>query len=267
MKAYVSIWKLRFVNGMQYRAAALAGMATQLFFGFVFIMIFAAFYSGSSGSAPISLQELITYVWLQQVFLSFIMLWFRDQELFDLITSGNIAYELCRPLGLYPHWYAKLLAQRFASAMLRCFPILFITFLLPEPYRMSAPPSLASFLLFLATLLLGLLVIVSISMLIYISVFWTMSPIGSILMISVAGEFLAGMIIPVPLMPGWLQSIAYVLPFRWTADFPFRVYSGHIPVTEAAWGIGIQLLWLSLLVIVGQWLMRKALRAVVVQGG
>ena len=267
MKAYVSIWKLRFVNGMQYRAAALAGMATQLFFGFVFIMIFAAFYSGSSGSAPISLQDLITYVWLQQVFLSFIMLWFRDQELFDLITSGNIAYELCRPLGLYPHWYAKLLAQRFVSAMLRCFPILFITFLLPEPYRMSAPPSLASFLLFLVTLLLGLLVIVSISMLIYISVFWTMSPIGSILMISVAGEFLAGMIIPVPLMPEWLQSIAYVLPFRWTADFPFRVYSGHIPVTEASWGIAIQLLWLVLLIIVGQWLMRKALRAVVVQGG
>jgi ABC-2 type transport system permease protein len=252
---------------MQYRAAALAGMATQLFFGFVFIMIFAAFYSGSSGSEPISLQDLITYVWLQQVFLSFIMLWFRDQELFDLITSGNIAYELCRPMDLYPHWYSKLMAQRVASVTLRCFPILFITFLLPEPYRMSAPPSLASFLLFLVTLLLGLLVIVSISMLIYISVFWTMSPIGSILMISVAGEFLAGMIIPVPLMPSWLQSIAYVLPFRWTADFPFRVYSGHIPVTEAAWGIVIQLLWLVVLVIVGQWLMRKALRAVVVQGG
>lgn len=267
MKAYVSIWRLRFVNGMQYRAAALAGMATQLFFGFVFIMIFAAFYSGSSGSEPISLQDLITYVWLQQVFLSFIMLWFRDQELFDLITSGNIAYELCRPMDLYPHWYSKLMAQRVASVTLRCFPILFITFLLPEPYRMSAPPSLASFLLFLVTLLLGLLVIVSISMLIYISVFWTMSPIGSILMISVAGEFLAGMIIPVPLMPSWLQSIAYVLPFRWTADFPFRVYSGHIPVTEAAWGIAIQLLWLAVLVIVGQWLMRKALRAVVVQGG
>ncbi|MCR2802419.1 ABC transporter permease [Paenibacillus soyae] len=267
MKAYVSIWRLRFVNGMQYRAAALAGMATQLFFGFVFIMIFAAFYSGSSGGEPISLQDLITYVWLQQVFLSFIMLWFRDQELFDLITSGNIAYELCRPMGLYPHWYSKLMAQRVASAVLRCFPILFITFLLPEPYRMSAPPSWASFFLFLVTLLLGLLVIVSISMLIYISVFWTMSPIGSILMISVAGEFLAGMVIPVPLMPQWLQSIAYALPFRWTADFPFRVYSGHIPVTEAAWGIAIQLLWLAILVIAGQWLMRRALRAVVVQGG
>ncbi|RIX52687.1 ABC transporter permease [Paenibacillus nanensis] len=267
MRAYASIWRLRFINGMQYRAAALAGIATQLFFGFVFIMIFAAFYASSTGETPISLQDLITYVWLQQIFLSFIMLWFRDQELFDLITGGNIAYELCRPLELYPHWYAKLLAQRFASAVLRCFPLLTIIFIIPEPYRMSLPPSIASFVLFIVTLLLGLLVVVAISMMIYISVFWTMSPIGSILMISVVGEFLAGMIIPVPLMPKWLQTIAYILPFRWTTDFPFRVYSGHIPVSEALWGIGIQLLWLLILVLAGRALMGRALRSVVVQGG
>ncbi|MFF2888955.1 ABC transporter permease [Paenibacillus sp. NPDC057967] len=267
MKAYTSIWRLRFINGMQYRSAALAGMATQLFFGFVFIMIFAAFYSNSTGSQPISLDDLITYVWLQQIFLSFIMLWFRDQELFDLITNGNIAYELCRPMDLYPHWYSKLLAQRFASATLRCFPLLAIVFVIPEPYRMGLPPNWGSFGLFLVALTLGLLVVVAISMLIYISVFWTMSPVGSILMIAVAGEFLAGMVIPVPLMPSWLQPIVYALPFRWTTDFPFRVYSGHIPVAEAAWGILIQIAWLSVLVLAGKALMKKALRAVVVQGG
>lgn len=267
MKAYTSIWRLRFINGMQYRSAALAGMATQLFFGFVFIMIFAAFYSNSSGDQPISLDDLITYVWLQQIFLSFIMLWFRDQELFDLITNGNIAYELCRPMELYPHWYSKLLAQRFASATLRCFPLLAIVFIIPEPYRMGLPPTWGSFVLFLIALALGLFVVVAISMLIYISVFWTMSPVGSILMIAVAGEFLAGMVIPVPLMPSWLQPIVYILPFRWTTDFPFRVYSGHIPVAEAAWGILIQIAWLAVLVLVGKALMKKALRAVVVQGG
>ncbi|REK75741.1 ABC transporter permease [Paenibacillus paeoniae] len=267
MKAYTSIWRLRFMNGMQYRSAALAGMATQLFFGFIFIMIFAAFYSNSAGSQPITLDDLITYVWLQQIFLSFIMLWFRDQELFDLITKGNIAYELCRPMELYPHWYSKLLAQRFASATLRCFPLLAIVFVIPEPYRMGLPPTWGSFGLFLIALALGLLVVVAISMLIYISVFWTMSPVGSILMVAVAGEFLAGMIIPVPLMPSWLQPIVYALPFRWTTDFPFRVYSGHIPVAEAAWGILIQLAWLTVLVLAGKALMKKALRAVVVQGG
>ena len=148
MNAYISVWRLRFINGMQYRAAAYAGMVTQLFFGLVFIMIFVAFYSHSSQEQPISLQDVVSYIWLQQVFLAFIMLWFRDNEIFQLITGGNIAYELCRPCGIYEFWFSKLLAQRVSSAVLRCFPILIVAFLLPQAYRLSLPPSLTTLMLF-----------------------------------------------------------------------------------------------------------------------
>jgi ABC-2 type transport system permease protein len=267
MNAYLSVWRLRFITGLQYRAAAFAGMATQLFFGLIFIMVYVAFYSHSSTPMPISLKDLVAYIWLQQVFLGFIALWFRDPDIFQLITGGNIAYELCRPCDIYQFWYAKLLAARLSSVALRCLPILLVIFFLPQPYRMSLPPSPVTLLLFMVTLLLGLLVIVSISMLIYISVFWTMSPTGSILMIAVAGEFFAGMIIPVPLMPLWLQNIVYLLPFRWTVDFPFRVYSAQIPTMEALWGILAQLLWLLVLIGLGKWGIKRALRHVVVQGG
>ncbi|MFD2442458.1 ABC transporter permease [Bacillus sp. CGMCC 1.16607] len=267
MSAYYSVLKLRLLNGMQYRASALAGVATQFFLGFLYIMIFEAFYEHSPITPPISLKALITYIWLQQSFLSFIMLWFRDNEIFNLITSGNIAYELCRPCEIYGFWYAKLLAGRLSSALLRSFPILIIAFFLPEPYRMTLPPNFITGVLFVFALILGLFLLVAISMFIYISVFITMSPVGSTLMISVLGEFFAGLIIPIPLMPDWLQNIAYLLPFRLTADFPFRVYSGHIPLNEAMMGIGVQLIWLVLLVWLGRLSLNKALRQVVVQGG
>lgn len=267
MRAYVSVFKLRLKNGLQYRTAALAGIATQFFWGFVIIMVFEAFYSNTAVQTPISLSQLITYVWLQQAFLAFVMLWFRDNELFQLITTGNIAYELCRPNGIYGLWYAKLLAQRLASALLRSLPILAVAFFLPQPYRMPLPSDSAAFVLFIIALLLGLLMIVTLSMLMYISVFVTLSPAGSLLMFGVIGEFLAGMVIPVPLMPSWLQNIVYVLPFRWTADFPFRVYSGHISKEEALIGIGIQLVWFVALLSLGRFAMAKALNKVVVQGG
>jgi ABC-2 type transport system permease protein len=267
MKMYLSVFKLRLYNGLQYRAAAMAGVATQFFWGFIIIMVFEAFYSQAVVQLPISIQELIAYIWLQQAFLAFVMLWFRDNELFDLITTGNIAYELCRPSGIYSFWYAKLLAQRLASALLRSLPILAVAIVLPQPYRLVLPSNLLVLLLFILTLLLGLLLITAISMLLYISVFITLSPAGSLLMFAAIGEFMAGLIIPVPLMPAWLQPIVYVLPFRWTADFPFRVYSGHIPEGEALLGIAIQLIWLTVLIGAGRWAMNKALRRVVVQGG
>lgn len=267
MKAYVSLGKMRFLTGLQYRAAAFAGIATQFFFGFIFIMVYVAFYAHSGAEPPMTLQQVVSYIWLQQIFIGFIALWFRDPDLFQLITSGNIAYELCRPNGLYPFWYAKLLAARLASVALRCLPLLAVVFILPGPYAMSAPPTAAAWLLFVPALFLGLLVVVSISMLIYISVFWTMSPVGSILMIAVLGEFFAGMIVPIPLMPEWMQQAAYALPFRWTMDFPFRVYTGHIAPAEALQGIAVQLVWLAALIGFGQWAMRRALRQVVIQGG
>ncbi|OAS88538.1 MULTISPECIES: ABC transporter permease [Metabacillus] len=267
MNAYFSVLKLRLLTGMQYRAAALAGVVTQFFWGFMYIMIFEAFYQNYLHTPPISFTELITYIWLQQAFLAFIMLWFRDNELFDLITSGNIAYELCRPCGIYGFWYAKLLAQRLSSALLRSFPILIVAFFLPQPYKMTLPPSITTFMLFLSAMILGLLLLVSISMFIYISVFVTMSPVGSLLVFGIIGEFFAGLTIPIPLMPSWLQNIAYLLPFRLTADFPFRVYSGHIPQDEALIGIFIQLGWLSVLILLGRYAFDKALQRVVVQGG
>lgn len=195
------------------------------------------------------------------------MLWIRDNELINLIVKGNIAYELCRPIDLYSLWYSKLIAQRLSGAILRCIPIMFVAFLLPYPYNFSLPSNLVSFVLFVITLILGLVLIVAISMLLYISMFYTMSPTGSFLIFAVFGEFFAGLLIPVPLMPNTLKKIVYILPFRYTSDLPFRIYAGNIGTTEAVIGIGVQILWISVLVILGKLWMQKALKRTVVQGG
>jgi ABC-2 type transport system permease protein len=64
-----------------------------------------------------------------------------------------------------------------------------------------------------------------------------------------------------------MQTISYALPFHLTLDFPFRMYSGNIPLNEALFGMCTQLGWLILMVIVGKSLLSKGLRRVVVQGG
>jgi ABC-2 type transport system permease protein len=267
MNAYYSLFKMRLIKGLQYRAAALAGVGTQFFWGFMYIMIYEAFYKSTSAAQPISFHQLIQVLWLQQSFLVFVMLWFRDNELIDLITSGNIAYELCRPSDLYSFWYAKLIAQRLSSALLRCFPIIFIAALLPSPYNFTFPNSLLAFVLFLIALMLGLILVVAISMLIYISIFYTMSPTGSLLIFSVFGEFFSGLVIPVPLMPEALKKLVYLLPFRYTSDLPFRIYAGNIGIKEALLSIIAQLFWIFLIITLGRLWINKALKKVVIQGG
>lgn len=267
MKQYWSFFRLSLMRGLQYRIAAVAGMFTQFFFGLVFIMIFEAFYLHSNTQQPIELTQVIQIVWLQQAFLMFIMLWYRDREIIYSVVDGNIAYDLCRPTSLYHYWFARLIAQRLSGAMLRSIPILLVAFFLKGQYQLHPPVSFEAFLLFLLTMILGLILIVSVSMIIYISLFYTLSPVGSFLMIAVFGEFFGGMVIPIPLMPNWLQTIANILPFRYFGDLPFRIYVGHISGLEAYFNIGVQVLWIAILTIAGYGWMKHSLKRVVIQGG
>lgn len=267
MKPYIAFFKMSLMRNLQYRTAALAGIFTQFFFGFVFIMIFQAFYAYSSVSPDYNIRQLTQVIWLQQSFLMFIMLWFRDTEIFQQIMSGQIAYEMVRPTDLYLFWSSKLMGQRLAGGLLRCLPILFIAFLLPQEYRLTLPSNSLIFLLFVLSLILALVLIITISMLIYISVFYTLSPTGSFLIVSVFGEFLGGSSIPVPLMPDWLKTIAYLLPFRYISDLPFRIYVGHIKYKEAYLSIGMQIIWIILLGTFGYQWMKQALKRIIIQGG
>lgn len=44
MRAYISVFKLRFILLLQYRAAAFAGLCTQFAFGAMHIMVMMAYY-------------------------------------------------------------------------------------------------------------------------------------------------------------------------------------------------------------------------------
>lgn len=266
MSAYTSYFKLRLRSGLTYRIAAWAGIATQLFFGFLFIMIYEAFYR-AGGDQPISLSQLAQYIWLQQAFLALVALWFRDNELSNLIVSGDVAYELCRPVNLYGFWYARQLAHRLAAAALRSVPILLLTACLPSPYRFGLPSSWAALLGFVVTMLFGLGIVVAGSMWIHILTFLTLSPAGTAQVVAVLASFFSGGILAIPLMPAGLQRVLYALPFAYTADFPFRVYAGHIPPADLPGLLLRQSLWLVILVAGGALVLRRVLRRVVVQGG
>jgi ABC-2 type transport system permease protein len=121
--------------------------------------------------------------------------------------------------------------------------------------------------LFVPSLILAALLATALSMLICILTFVSLSPHGARLFIGVVGEFLMGAYIPIPFMPVWLQRITALLPFRYTADFPFRLYSGSIAGTEALIGLSLQVFWLLALVGIGVWGFRASLKRLVIQGG
>jgi len=267
MRAYWSFFKIRFINGLQYRAAAYAGIVTQLAWGFMYIMLYHSFYRSNPSASNMNISELSSYIWLQQSLLALFMTWFLDNDIFESISNGNVAYEVCRPLDVYNMWFAKSCATRVSKAVLRCFPILIIASFLPETYKFSMTSSIYSFILFLISVILGTIVVVGYSMLIYIFTFFTISSMGVRMTMVMIADFFAGGLVPLPLLPEYLTKYIYFSPFAAMQNTPFRIYTGGIPSNEAISSIILQLFWAVILILVGKLIMSKAMKKVIVQGG
>lgn len=267
MKKYVSFFRIRFTNGLQYRAAALAGIVTQFAWGGLEILMFKAFYDYDKGAFPMEFSALVSYIWLQQALLSLYMVWFYENEIFDLITSGNVAYELCRPISVYDMWFVRNMASRLAKALLRSFPILAVAFFLPKPYGLALPKDGGTALWFFLSLLLGFLVVIAFCMLIYITCFYTVSALGVRLVAAALAEFLTGAIIPLPFFPEKIGKVVNYLPFASMQNLPLRIYGGDIYGKELYQGILLQLFWCIALILFGKWMLPRALHKVTVQGG
>lgn len=266
MKTYFSFFKLRFNIALQYKFAAIAGILTQFFWGAMRIMIYEAYYRNGI-STPFEWGALISYVWLGQAFYMLTRFNCADTDISESIITGNVAYEFTRPLSIYGMWYARLIASKTAATFLRCLPIIIVAILLPSTYRIGAPASLLSFLLFVFTLAQGLFLTVGIAMLIYVIMFYTTSSRGVFNVYAVIAEFFAGSIVPIPFMPEILQKICYILPFRLSYDLPYRLYTGSISTKEGAISLIIQTVWVAIIVLIGSRLISRTSKKVVIQGG
>lgn len=267
MKKYIAFFRMKFLVTLQYRTAAVAGIATQFVWGAMETFLFHAFYNTDAAAFPMTMSATAAYIWLQQAFLMLFMAWAMDNEPFELIMNGNIAYTLCRPIHIYSLWFAQSTATRLSKASLRCIPVLVVAMILPAPFGLSLPKDIQTFLWFIVSMILALLVAVAFCMLIYMLSFFTVSPMGLRMLFLSLYELLSGAVVPLPFFPDTLRPIAEMLPFAAAQNIPFRIYGGDLVGTKMIQSLCFQLFWLIVLVIIGRLLCRKAMKKTVIQGG
>ena len=263
MISYWAVLSARFRALLQYRAAALAGLVTQVFWGLIRVMIFQAFFRSTTAEQPMELDDVLTYVWLGQALLA-LLPWNIDSELRTLIRSGGVGYELLRPVDLYAFWYCRALAWRTAPTLLRAVPLFAFAGVF---MGMDPPASWAAAGAFAVSMVGALMLSSAITTLFNITMMWTISGEGVFALALGVVSILSGMLVPIPLFPEWAQTVLNVLPFRGLVDTPYRFYLGHIPASDLPLHLAHQLVWGVAIILFGRWLLSRGLRRLVVQGG
>ena len=263
MRPYLAVLGCRLSATLQYRSAALSGVVTQLFWGGVKTMILMALYANAEGSQPITLAQAITFVWLGQAMVT-LLPWDVDDEIEEMVKSGNVANALIHPIDVYGLFFARSLALRLFPTLVRAFIVIIIAaafFGLAPPISAAAGLAYGVSLVFAAALASAMTAIVSTTL------FWTICGDGIQRLMPHFTLLLSGMVLPLPLFPDWLQPLLGIQPFRGIIDIPCRIYTGVIPLEEVLYAFLFQIAWIAVIVKAGRWLMAKALARIEIQGG
>jgi len=271
LRSYRAIFAARFMLTLQYRVAALAGVVTQLWWGIIKVMVFAAFYHGASHYQPLTFAQTVAYVWLGQAFLM-LMPWWGDPEITEMVRSGNVSYERLRPLDTYFFWYLRGMAWITARIVPRAtMMLLFVGWIVPAiglgKWGLMMPPNRAAATLFVGAILLAVLLSSAILMLINILVVVLVTDRGPSLLASQIVTLLSGILVPLPFFPASMRAVLFFQPFAGLADIPFRIYSGALAGGLAFAGLVQMTIWIGLLIAIGHALLGRVMGRLQVQGG
>lgn len=271
LRACFSIFRIKTAEGFQYRMAGLAGATTSIFWVLIEITVFTIFFKYANNKeaglqAGMTLKQIVSYAWLTQ--LLFLMQPMSiDREILRKITSGDVAVEICRPIDLYSHWFAKTAASRITPMFWRGSITILIGMIMPISYRLSLPASLIGFLFMLLSTFSAFLLCTAYAMFVCAVRLNITLGEGPTYILMLIGGVLSGGYLPLQLWPKVMQKFLLYQPFAGYLDIPLRLYIGTMPPNSAIFAICLQLSWILVFIIAGRALMSYRLKSIIVQGG
>lgn len=228
--------------------------------------LWSAVYRNATGLA-LPLDALLTYVCLGQIF-NFTRLAQVQRRIIQRVTgnihSGNIAYDLLRPVDYQAMQFSDALGLFLSEMVLANLPAYLVAVAL---FGIDAPTSPLAGLGFAVSIFCAFLLNFSLDFLVNILAFWTYGTTGAMYAKKALVDLLAGSLVPLALFPDWLRGIAMVLPFAGIANTPLSIYIGATVGAGIWWGIAQQLLWALAMALLTRLVWLRAVRRVAIQGG
>ncbi len=245
-----------------YRAWVWMEFAVQVLAMTVMYFFWQAVYANGGTLSGLTFQQTINYVMIAQMLMPLV----ENRLIFNfgsMIREGQIAIDLLRPLDFQARFYVDA-AGNLALNLLLKVPLLIMAVIF---FQVQLPRDLATWLVFLVSLVLGHAVMFCFDWIFSCLAFYSTETWGlSVVRVAVV-TFFSGALIPLQMMPPWLLAIATLLPFAQSVYVPVSFLSGVTPISAAPQAWLLQLAWLLGLGITSRLVFRRAVRRVTVQGG
>jgi ABC-2 type transport system permease protein len=263
MALYWAIAVRAFRRATAYRAAYLAGIITNAFFGALICFVYLALYANGGRVAGLSAQDAISYSWTTQSLISIGGAWIISTGIAQSIRSGDVITDLTRPWSFYLYWLSRSFGERAFNLLFRGS----LTYLVGVLYFNARLPAPADLLAFAPALILAMLLSFAFSFIINLTAFWLLDNSGVVLLSNVMLTFLSGFILPVAYYPPALQALVRALPFESITGLPAQIFLGQLAPEQIMRALLTQAVWAVAITGLGLAVQAAAMRKIVVQGG
>jgi ABC-2 type transport system permease protein len=253
---YVTAMRTQVSVQCQYRAAAymyLLGMVAE---PVIYLVVWTTIAEDSGGTVGgLTTGELAAYyiVW---TFVRNMGLVFTPYGWEERIREGELSGQLLRPM--HPiHYDIAGFAGGKLPWMIMYLPIAVVLTLVFDPTFDFRPAEIVAF----AFAIWGAYLIRSFNQsALGLLCFWT-TRVGAAFSLYIMLELLlSGRLVPMTLMPDWVQTLADFLPFQWTFYFPIETLVGDLSNAELLRGLGMQVFWILVGIGVFSLVWRRAVR-------
>jgi len=179
------------------------------------------------------------------------------------IREGNLSMELMRPI--HPIFFDTAYFSGWKIVVILLW--LPIAALLTWVFKPTIEFTLMKGLVFFIAIWGAFLIRTMLLSLLGMITFWT-TRVSAIFDLYFGLELiLSGRLVPMTLMPPWVQHLSNYLPFKWTFFFPIDALVGNLSTGELWMGVGMQVLWILVSVSVLSLVWRAAIKQFSAVGG
>jgi ABC-2 type transport system permease protein len=260
-----AIARMSWLRQHAYRAANVAGLITNVFFGFLRASVLVALFAarGEPEVSGYSLRDAITYTGLTQALIVWVALW-GWWDLIRAIKTGDIASDLQRPVQLFWYWCAQDAGRALSQFATRSLPIMLIYAVL---FRIALPHSADQWLGFGLSMLLAWLCSFAWRFLYSLAGFWTTDAIGVGRAASFLVTFMSGFLMPVAFFPPWAQTLMRLTPFPSFVNTPTEIFVNVATGPRMLELLAAQAFWAAAMIAIAHLVLAAGVRRLTMQGG
>jgi ABC-2 type transport system permease protein len=199
-----------------------------------------------------------------------------DFSISSKIRDGSIALDLTKPID----YQRARLAETLGVAVFELGSALFVAataiFVLQLAGQKIAAPNFSSGAVFVLSVALVVPLKFCISYMTGLACFWTQNYFGVSMARQAIVNLLSGGLAPLRLFPQWFQVGAALLPFQAIASIPALIFIGKPPLwvftDRTGWevdlmAVGLQVIWVAVMIVVSRGIFAVAIRKLTVHGG